>query len=233
MDHSAAFLNDVNLSVREVTDTTITLGPSAPGVHDGSDADRDYLAMVFGNVPGVVDIGSYVGTNATNPIDCGFTTGTRFVMVKNVTQSGSWRVHNVTDGLTDASGGTSRQFDLNNAGQVNNDLFSTDNGFEVQATTGNDYNRLGDSYIYMAISNNSSTDLPSGTTVDARTVADELQFAPPTDLSTDLKTELFAVGDTVRQDTSFLAVTDNVTSVTTIGSGTRPTGKFQHNHCDF
>jgi len=40
-----------------------------------------------------------------------------------------------------------------------------------------------------------------------------LQFTAPTSLDTDLKTELFAVGDTVTQDEAYTATTDNITTI--------------------
>ena len=54
---------------------------------------------------------------------------------------------------------------------------------------------------------------------NVRGYGEVFNFAEPLNLDTDLKTELFALGDTVYQSDLYLAVTDNVSDVTSVSAG--------------
>lgn len=115
-----------------------------------NDSSQTYLAMLFGNVPGVIDIGSYTGTGVAGlQIDCGFTAGARFVLIKNTSRSGSWLVFDTARGITST---TSPQLKLSiQDGEHAEDLVDPyASGFTVDSTT-DAINASGDNYLYMAI----------------------------------------------------------------------------------
>lgn len=79
------------------TATTFTVGASAKS--NGSPAGGQSIAMLFASVPGQVKVGGYMGDgNATQTIDCGFTTGAQFVLIKAATVSRDWYMFNTVSG---------------------------------------------------------------------------------------------------------------------------------------
>ena len=60
-----------------------------------------YIAYLFATCPGVSKVGSYTGTgNSTFNVNCGFTTGARFVLIKRTDSSGDWYLWDSARGLT-------------------------------------------------------------------------------------------------------------------------------------
>jgi hypothetical protein len=88
------------------TENVFTIGNS-------SQINRDtysYIAYLFASLPGISKVGSYTGTGATLNIDCGFTSGARFVLIKKTTGSSdmNWWVFDTARGLV--SGDDARLF---------------------------------------------------------------------------------------------------------------------------
>ena len=78
------------------TSTQFTPGSSA-GVN-GSGAT--YVAYLFATCAGVSKVGSYTGNGSTQTIDCGFTGGARFVLIKRTDNTGDWYVYDTARGMT-------------------------------------------------------------------------------------------------------------------------------------
>jgi hypothetical protein len=108
-----------------------------------------YVAYLFASCPGVSKVGSYTGTAATLNVDCGFTSGARFVMIKRTDSTGDWYVWDTTRGILT---GNDPYLLLNStAAEVTNTsyigpLFS---GFRISPTA--PVNASGGSFIYLAI----------------------------------------------------------------------------------
>ena len=113
----------------------------------------NFVARLFASCPGVSKVGSYSGTGTTLQIDCGFTGGARFVLIKRVNagSTGDWYVWDVARGLVS----TNDPFLLMNstAAEVANtdyiDPYSL--GFEISSTAPADINANGGTFIYLAI----------------------------------------------------------------------------------
>jgi hypothetical protein len=78
------------------TDSLITLGKDSTTNNNGD----DYIAYLFASVPGISKVGSYDGSDQQVLVDCGFTTGPKFVLIKCVSGSGNWAVWDSERGLT-------------------------------------------------------------------------------------------------------------------------------------
>ena len=110
-----------------------------------------YLVIAFASCPGVSKVGYYTGTgSAGNNVDCGFTNGARFVMVKNATSSGDWWFADTARGI---NAGNDPFLRLNNNNTENNtvdwiDAYSA--GFTINGT-GGDYNDSGQTYLFYAV----------------------------------------------------------------------------------
>ncbi len=118
----------------------------------GQDTDvnasgNDYIAYLFASLPGISKVGSYTGNGSSQTIDCGFTSGARFVIVRDTT-GGNWFVFDTDRGLTSSSSEALR-LNLTSAEVSLSDAISPNSsGFIVEASY---FNNSGDTYIFYAI----------------------------------------------------------------------------------
>jgi hypothetical protein len=113
-----------------------------------------YVAYLFATCAGVSKIGSFTGTGATQTINCGFTGGARFVLIKRTDFTGSytsnpWYVWDTARGMVS---GTDPSLRLNStAAEVNADsVYTIATGFQIVSTAVG-INQSGGSYIFLAI----------------------------------------------------------------------------------
>ena len=59
-----------------------------------------YVAYLFATCPNVSKVGSYTGNGSTQTINCGFTGGARFVLIKRTDSTGDWYVYDTARGMT-------------------------------------------------------------------------------------------------------------------------------------
>jgi len=122
------------------------------GTYGGTNASgNNYIAYLFATLPGVSKVGSYTGTGTTNQINCGFSSGARFVVIKRVDGIGDWYMWDSARGIV---AGNDPYVRLNSdAAQVTNtdyiDPYSA--GFEISSTAPAAINANGGSYIFLAI----------------------------------------------------------------------------------
>tara|TARA_R110002126_G_scaffold188994_1_gene337324 strand:- start:4512 stop:5441 length:930 start_codon:yes stop_codon:yes gene_type:complete len=116
-------------------------------------AARTFVNYLFATCPGVSKVGSYTGTGTTQIIDCGFTTGARFVLIKRISgtnPAGGWYVWDSARGMVS---GTDPSLLLNStAAEVNaNSIYAITTGFQIVSTAAG-INASGSSYIFLSIS---------------------------------------------------------------------------------
>lgn len=61
------------------------------------------VAYLFASLPGISKVGSYTGNGTSQTIDCGFTTGARFVVIKRTDSTGDWYVWDTARGIVSAN----------------------------------------------------------------------------------------------------------------------------------
>ena len=123
-------------------------------VGDGSQANglgEPYVAYLFASCLGVSKVGSYTGTATTQQINCNFTTGARFVLIKRTDSTGDWYVWDTARGII---AGNDPYLLLNsNAAEVTStdyvDAYAA--GFELTSTAPAAINANGGTYIFLAI----------------------------------------------------------------------------------
>ena len=82
LNAESATVNDTTLFNSILpTDTTFSVGTSS----ETNQNTGGYIAYLFGELAGISKMGSYTGTAADQDIDCGFTAGARFVLIKRMT----------------------------------------------------------------------------------------------------------------------------------------------------
>ena len=59
-----------------------------------------YVAYLFASLAGVSKVGSYTGNGTTQTINCGFTGGARFVLIKRTDALGGWYTYDTARGMT-------------------------------------------------------------------------------------------------------------------------------------
>ena len=139
-------ISDEAFNDTEPTEEVFTVGYDN-GVNNQS---YPYIAYLFASVPGICDIGSYTGTGAAQDINCGFTNGARFVLIKRTNANGDWYVF---DSLRGIGSGNNPYFVLNTylRQEVSFDaLDPLPSGFTVK-DVGPNINTENGTYIYMAI----------------------------------------------------------------------------------
>ena len=135
-------------------------GPTTPtassfyvtgGSTDSNSSGVTYIAYLFATVAGVSKVGSYTGTGTTQVINCGFTAGSRFVMIKRTNSTGDWYVWDSARGIV---AGNDPYLLLNStaAEVTSTDYIDTaSTGFEISSTAPAAINANGGSFIFWAV----------------------------------------------------------------------------------
>jgi hypothetical protein len=116
---------------------------------DANTSNQNYVSYLFATLAGVSKVGYYTGTGATQTINCGFTGGARFVLIKRTDSTGDWVFWDTVRGMVS---GTDPRLALNlNTGPTNaNWVYTATTGFQIVTSDAN-VNASGGSYIFLAI----------------------------------------------------------------------------------
>jgi hypothetical protein len=109
------------------------------------------VAYLFATCAGVSKVGSYTGNGTTQTINCGFTGGARFVLIKKTSGTGDWMVSDSARGIVS---GNDPYLELNNtnAEVTGEDWLDTNStGFVVNEVSGSNANTSSATYIFLAI----------------------------------------------------------------------------------
>jgi hypothetical protein len=77
------------------TETQFTVNNS----NNVNGAGQTYVAHLFASLDGISKVGSYTGSASAQTIDCGFTAGAKFVLIKRTDSTGSWVVWDTNRGI--------------------------------------------------------------------------------------------------------------------------------------
>ena len=132
------------------TDPTSTQFTVSNNNNVGNDAN-DYLAFLFASLDGISKVGSYSGTGSDVNVDCGFSAGARFVLIKRTNNTGSWFVYDSARGIV--SGDDPYVLLNTTAAEVTNtDYIDPLNaGFTVTSSAPADLNENGSTYLFLAV----------------------------------------------------------------------------------
>jgi hypothetical protein len=110
-----------------------------------------YTAYLFASCTGVSKIGTYTGNGTSITINCGFTAGARFVMIKCTSTTGDWYVWDTARGIV-ASTDPHTSFNTAVAEVTTDDTIDPDStGFIVNQLAATNVNVNTATYFYMAI----------------------------------------------------------------------------------
>ena len=137
----------------QMTDTHFSLGSTYDETNNTS---RNYVAFLMASLSGISKLGSYTGNGGTSvtgngqDIDCGFSSGARFVLIKPTDAGDHWFVYDTGRGIV-AGNDATLQFNLMNGQSSSSDeIDPLNSGFRV-LNQNNQLNRTGRNYIFWAV----------------------------------------------------------------------------------
>jgi len=108
-----------------------------------------YVAYLFATLAGVSKVGSYTGTGSPITVDCGFTSGARFIMIKRTDAAAGWIVFDSARGIV---AGADPYLYLNNTdAESSTDAIDPDSSGFIVNPAGGALNTSGGEYIFLAI----------------------------------------------------------------------------------
>jgi hypothetical protein len=110
-----------------------------------------HVAYLFATLAGISKVGIYTGTGALQTVNCGFTTGARFILIKRTDSSGDWYVWDSVNGIS--SGNDPYLLVNSTAAQVTgtNYVDTDTTGFKVTAAAPAAVNANGGTFLFLAI----------------------------------------------------------------------------------
>ena len=114
-------------------------------------SSNTYIAYLFATLDGVSKVGSYSATGSDLNVDCGFSAGARFILIKRTDSTGDWYVYDSERGIV---AGNDPYLLLNTtAAEVTNTDYidPLSSGFTVTSSAPAGLNASGGTYIFLAI----------------------------------------------------------------------------------
>ena len=127
--------------------------------HSGTnESGRLFIAYLFASVDGISKIGTYTADGTETTVNCGFSNGFQFLMIKRLDDLGHWHTFNTTLGINSGDDGSTDDHSLNfneaNAAETDKNLIdSHSTGFTLPAHgTGQDLTNIDTAtYLFYAI----------------------------------------------------------------------------------
>ena len=111
-----------------------------------------YIATLFASLDGVSKVGTYSGTGNNINVDCGFSAGARFVLIKRTDSSGDWYLWDSSRGITS---GNDPWIKLNSSVDDQNStsdyIDPLNAGFTITSSAPSAINTNGGTYLFLAV----------------------------------------------------------------------------------
>jgi len=130
-------------SASSMTHTSTTFSP-----YTDNSSDK-YINYLFASCPGVSKVGTYSGNGSTQNIECGFSGGARFVLIRNISSGGDWYIHDSTRGIGSGNDPFWTFWPLGSENTTTDHLTAYSGGFGL--TNNANVNTSGDTYLFLAI----------------------------------------------------------------------------------
>ena len=116
-----------------------------------NDSNETYVSYLFATLSGISKVGSYAGTGNAINVDCGFSSGARFILIKRTDATGDWYVYDSARGIV--SGNDPYLLLNSTAAEVTNTDYidPLSSGFTVTSSAPTGLNASGGTYIFLAI----------------------------------------------------------------------------------
>jgi len=144
---NAATTNNLIWDSTPPTSTVFSVGGSS----DSNRSGNTIVNYLFATCAGVSKVGSYTGNGSNQTINCGFTAGTRFVLIRRTDSTGDWYVWDSARGIV---AGNDPHLSLNDtAAEVTTDdsVDTNSTGFVVNQNSATNINVTSATYIFLAM----------------------------------------------------------------------------------
>jgi len=138
-------IGNTNAYWQEATNTEIYVGGA------NNENSFTYIMYLFATLAGISKVGKYTGNGSSQTINCGFTSGARYVLIKRYDSAGDWYVWDTLRGIV---AGNDPYMRLNTtAAQVtsNDSIDPASSGFIVNQVGATDINVSGAKYAYYSV----------------------------------------------------------------------------------
>jgi len=116
-----------------------------------NDSGTQYVAYLWATLAGVSKVGSYTGTGSDINVDCGFSAGARFILIRRTDSAGNWVYYDYLRGITVNNNPGINMNDIL-APVVANYVKPLNAGFIVTSSASADLNANGGTYLFLALS---------------------------------------------------------------------------------
>ena len=144
---SIAYFFGNNSTYTAPTDSVFTIGTQG----NVNLNNTKVVAYLFATLAGISKVGNYTGNGSYQTISCGFSAGSRFILIKRTDTNGDWYIWDSVRGIVS---GNDPHLSLNtNAAQVTNDdsIDPHNSGFIVNQVSATNINVSSGTYIFYAI----------------------------------------------------------------------------------
>ena len=143
---SSGFWNDT-----EPTSSVFTVGTNSLSVNGRVGDGETHVAFLFATLPGISKVGSYSGTGSAINVDCGFTNGARFILIKRSNGTGDWYYWDTFNGIVSGNDSYNR-LNLSPSRVTGTDYIDPlSTGFTVTSSAPAALNATGGTYVFIAI----------------------------------------------------------------------------------
>ena len=129
------------------TSTQLILRPSGSANANGA----NYMSLLFATLAGVSKVGTYTGNGSSQTINCGFTSGARFILIKRTDSTGEWYTWDSTRGIVTGNDPYTSLSSM--SAEVTNDdsIDPANSGFIVNQVSASNVNVSSATYVFLAI----------------------------------------------------------------------------------
>jgi hypothetical protein len=134
------------------TPTSTTFSVGATGVNNNyvNGSPNTYIAYLFASLAGISKVGSYTGNGSNQTINCGFSSGARWILIKRIDSTGNWYVWDTERGIV--AGNEQHTVMNTSTGKGTDDSIDPENsGFIVNQISATNINVSSAEYIFYAI----------------------------------------------------------------------------------
>ena len=118
---------------------------------ENNNSGNSYISYLFATLPGISKVGSYGGTGSAQNIDCGFTNGASFILIKRIDTTANWYVYDSSMGIGSGDDPFLRLNTTDTRQTSTNYVDYYANGFKLTDGAIGDLNSSDGTYIYLAI----------------------------------------------------------------------------------
>lgn len=133
------------------TSTLTSTSWTAPAGGETNTLNVTQVMYLFASVAGVSKVGSYTGNGTNQTVNCGFSAGARFIMIKRTDSTGDWYIWDTARGIV-AANDPHLSLNTTAAEVTTDDSIDTDaSGFIVNQLAATNINVNNGTYIFLAI----------------------------------------------------------------------------------